>query len=341
MGSMARQIPPMTLRIGNDEDGESMAQMNTRSRRAAFTLVELLVVIAIIAVLAALLMPSLSSARERGRRAACLMNQRQIYVATVAYTSDNNNYLPPGSDPACGMVSLAANGWGNCGKFWQNYVGVKSLNGTTFNQPNNVLLCPSGLRRTWNLTTWPNCGWPVATDYALIGCAPTSWNYGNVIFPAKANLWWEAYRTGPRVFSMDIAHSAPDNFPNGMYFSPHLANDGIAAGLNVLATDGSGEWQTRTNCTLYGGNRAGGIWQYYMNYMSMVIPIKYQVLYTEGNTTYCYGAGGSVHTTLNGHEGTAIGPPFTLAGLEVWCPTAKGMANPAGGNCTGYVTLCP
>ena len=101
-----------------------LAQLNTRSRRA-FTLIELLVVIAIIVVLAALLMPSLSTAREEGRRAACLMNQRQIYVATVAYTSDFNNYLPPGSDLASGQVLLTTNGyWGNWGKFWNNYLNT-------------------------------------------------------------------------------------------------------------------------------------------------------------------------------------------------------------------------
>ena len=59
-----------------------------------FSLVELLVVIAIIALLAALLLPTLWMARERGRRAVCLNNERQLYVAAVAYAGDSSGYLP-------------------------------------------------------------------------------------------------------------------------------------------------------------------------------------------------------------------------------------------------------
>ena len=62
--------------------------------RSAFTLIELLVVIAIIAILAAMLMPALQQARERGRAISCLSNQRELGTTFVLYADGNDGYMP-------------------------------------------------------------------------------------------------------------------------------------------------------------------------------------------------------------------------------------------------------
>jgi prepilin-type N-terminal cleavage/methylation domain-containing protein/prepilin-type processing-associated H-X9-DG protein len=68
------------------------------ARRKAFTLVELLVVVGIIAVLVALLLPSLSRARENARRVVCLSNLRQLGLAMQMYLNNNKLKFPaPGT----------------------------------------------------------------------------------------------------------------------------------------------------------------------------------------------------------------------------------------------------
>lgn len=66
----------------------------SRDDRRGFTLIELLVVIAIIAVLAAFLFPVFAKARERGQATACLSNCRQIGLAFMQYTQENDDRFP-------------------------------------------------------------------------------------------------------------------------------------------------------------------------------------------------------------------------------------------------------
>lgn len=61
------------------------------SRRRGFTLIELLVVIA---VLAAILLPAISSVRERSNLAQCASNLRQLQAASLLYSNEHGIYLP-------------------------------------------------------------------------------------------------------------------------------------------------------------------------------------------------------------------------------------------------------
>lgn len=73
--------------------------VKNRTHQTAFTLVELLVVLAVIAILSALLLPALSTAKEKARRTVCSNNLRQVNLAIRQYADDWGDGWPVLPEP--------------------------------------------------------------------------------------------------------------------------------------------------------------------------------------------------------------------------------------------------
>ena len=106
--------------------------MDIRDKRwLGFTLIELLVVIAIVGIIAAILIPVLLSARERGRRTVCQSNLKQMTLAVQQYVQDNGSY------PACVTSRTHVNPDGTGGPDeWQHLI-------FPYIKTRQVFYCPS------------------------------------------------------------------------------------------------------------------------------------------------------------------------------------------------------
>ena len=130
--------------------------MATLPQRQGFTLIELLVVISIIAILAGMLLPAINMVREGARKANCGNNQRQIVLAMVVYSNDNDQSWPvllstANNGPAAyGAVSAGASAAAvtmNTFEFLASITGG-DLTGKVFACPSNATVKPPAINST-------------------------------------------------------------------------------------------------------------------------------------------------------------------------------------------------
>ncbi len=135
------------------------------SKTEKFTLIELLIVISIIAVLASMLMPALSSARERAYSTQCLSNLRQLTMAGLhQYAADFNDvalnfhyayYKSGEADPELSWIGIL----GDLNRKIPGYphsLGYIRLNHIQKNRKSDIATCMTSVRyaETRNSTTY-------------------------------------------------------------------------------------------------------------------------------------------------------------------------------------------
>lgn len=78
--------------------------MKIRLKKEGFTLIELLIVVAIIGIIAAIAIPNLLNAIQRGKQKRTMADMRAIGTAVESFAVDNNVY-PAGGSPVSGIQS--------------------------------------------------------------------------------------------------------------------------------------------------------------------------------------------------------------------------------------------
>lgn len=231
----------------------------------AFTLIELLVVIAIIGVLASMLLPTLAKVKEKGKRAMCMGNHKQIYLATHMYTDDYSDYLPytGWSSGTTGRPNWIYTRWNRKPgmlTIWDDRVEEGQI--WPYHKNRSVYWCPGHLT---NNAAFRNseyqCGSYIMNgSVSAFGTTPERvpfQSYKKFRFKPTAIIYWEADETNPA--DWDNATSAPSEgitvrHNNGSMVMNFGGHTEYMKRLDFLREGGS------DRIAGFPGNRPGRLW---------------------------------------------------------------------------------
>ncbi len=246
--------------------------------KKSFTLIELLVVVAIIAVLVAILLPSISKAREMARVTVCQNNLKQLMMGQSYYAQEVGHYAGynyNGAPPISYMQSYIVRD-GVFDSYWRK--PGEPVNRPPYacpNIPQAIKTAPEGIRGDtgysiaygWNtlvgghvytlptIPTAPYCGfwrvdqierpsevlgWTECQDHGVI--FPPGWQWGPTL----------KFRHGgsgdPEITALDVykGYAQTDNFANGAFLDGHVDRISASEACPPMLPDGSA-------AKLYGG----------------------------------------------------------------------------------------